>query len=143
MVHHSFGGHKKEVGDFGRHDQTLEKQKTERHQTPTRTMSRQERVSCGGGKFPHFGPWRGPFDPMKPGLLPPCKDQFHGQPWKTWQTRNPSVHRPNQAVEVEIHFHPIPLNTIRTVAVCDAALDLDRPDASTDGGFWAGFTTPE
>ena len=31
----------------------------------------------------------------------------------------------------------------RTAPVSDAALDLDRPNGSTQGGFWVGFTTPD
>ena len=34
-----------------------------------------------------------------------------------------------------------PLINLRTVSISDAALDLDRPDGSTQGGFMVGFTT--
>ena len=37
--------------------------------------------------------------------------------------------------------HAIPLANLRTVSISDAALDLDRPDGSTQGGFMVGFTT--
>ena len=40
-------------------------------------------------------------------------------------------------------IHAIPLADIRTVSVSVAALDLDCPDGSTQGGFMVGFTTPE
>ena len=36
-----------------------------------------------------------------------------------------------------------PLVDLRTVSMSDAALDLDRPDGSTLGGFMVGFTTSE
>ena len=38
-------------------------------------------------------------------------------------------------------IHSIPLVNLRTVSTSDAALDLDRPDGSTQGGFMVGFTT--
>ena len=45
------------------------------------------------------------------------------------------VNRLKQTEEVEIHNRPIPLNDIRTASVCDAAVDPDRPDGSTQGRF--------
>ena len=39
--------------------------------------------------------------------------------------------------------HAIPLVHLRRVSISDAALELDRPDGSTQGGFMVGFTTPE
>ena len=33
------------------------------------------------------------------------------------------------------------LVNLRTVSISDAALDLDRPDGPTQGGFMVGFTT--
>ena len=38
-------------------------------------------------------------------------------------------------------IHASPLANLRTVSISDAALDLDRPDGSTQGGFVVGFTT--
>ena len=80
---------------------------TERHQTPTRTMSRQERASHCRGTVPHFGSWRAPdlgvhdiVDPLKPGLLPLCKDQFHEQQRKTVSDANRAVNRLKQTEEV-------------------------------------------
>ena len=35
------------------------------------------------------------------------------------------------------------IQSIPSVSISDAALDLDRPDGSRQGGFMVGFTTPE
>ena len=48
-----------------------------------------------------------------------------------------------QREEVGIRIHPIPLNDIRTASVSDVALDLDRPDGSTQRGFLVRFTSRE
>ena len=46
-----------------------------------------------------------------------------------------------QTEDVGLLIHAIPLVNLRTVSISDAALDLDRPDGSTQGGFMVGFTT--
>ena len=56
---------------------------------------------------------------------------------------NRAVHRLKQTEDVGLLIHAIPLVNLRTVSISDAALDLDRPDGSTQGGFMVGFTTPE
>ena len=48
-----------------------------------------------------------------------------------------------QTEDVGLLIHAIPLVNLRTVSISDAALDLDRPDGSTQGGFMVGFTTSE
>ena len=54
---------------------------------------------------------------------------------------NRAVNWPKQTEDVGLLFHSIPLVNLRTVSISDAALDLDRPDGSTQGGFMVGFTT--
>ena len=56
---------------------------------------------------------------------------------------NRAVNRLKQTEEVGLLIHSIPLVNLRTVSILDAALDLDRPDGSTQGGFMVGFTTSE
>ena len=56
---------------------------------------------------------------------------------------NRAVNWLKQTEEVGLLIHSIPLANLRTVSISDAALDLDRPDGSTHGGFMAGFTTSE
>ena len=51
------------------------------------------------------------------------------------------MNRLKQTEDVGLLIHSIPLVNIRTVSMSDAALDLDRPDGSTQGGFVVGFTT--
>ena len=45
--------------------------------------------------------------------------------------------------DVELLIHAIPLADIRTVSISHAALHLDHPDGSTQGGFMVEFTTLE
>ena len=54
---------------------------------------------------------------------------------------NRAVNRLKQMEGVGILIHAIPLVNFRTVYISDAALDLDSPDGSTQGGFMVGFTT--
>ena len=54
---------------------------------------------------------------------------------------NRAVNRLKQTEDVGLLIHAIPLIDIRTVSISDAALDLDRPDGSTQEGFMVGFTT--
>ena len=54
---------------------------------------------------------------------------------------NRAVNRLKQTDDVGLLIHPIPLVNLRTVSISDAALDLDRPDGSTQGRFVVGFTT--
>ena len=54
---------------------------------------------------------------------------------------NRAVNRLKQTEDVGVLIHAIPLVNLRTVSISDAALDLDRPDGSTQGGFMVGFTT--
>ena len=56
---------------------------------------------------------------------------------------NRAVNRLKQTEDVGLLIHAIPLVKLRTVSISDAALDLDRPDGSTQGGFIVGFTTSE
>ena len=56
---------------------------------------------------------------------------------------NRAVNRLKQAEDVGLLIHAIPLVNLRTVSISDAALDMDRPDGSTQGGFMVGFTTSE
>ena len=56
---------------------------------------------------------------------------------------NRAVNRLMQTEDVGLLIHMIPLANLRTVSISDAALDLDRPDGSTQGRFMVGFTTPE
>ena len=53
---------------------------------------------------------------------------------------NRAVKRMKQTEDVGLLIHAIPLANLRTVSISDAALDLDRPDGSTQGGFMVGFT---
>ena len=53
---------------------------------------------------------------------------------------NRAVNRLKQTEDVGLLIHAIPLVNLRTVSFSDAALDLDRPDGSTQGGFMTGFT---
>ena len=52
-----------------------------------------------------------------------------------------AVNRLKQTEDVRLLIHAIPLVNLRTVSISDAALDLGRPDGSTQGGFMIGFTT--
>ena len=54
---------------------------------------------------------------------------------------NRAVKRLKQTEDVGLLIHAIPLVNLRTVSISDAALDLDQPDGSTQGGFMVGFTT--
>ena len=54
---------------------------------------------------------------------------------------NRAVNWLKQTEDVGLLIHAIPLVNLRTVSISDAALDLDRPDGSTQGGFMVGFTT--
>ena len=54
---------------------------------------------------------------------------------------NRTVKRLKQTQDVILVIHAIPLVKLRTMSISDAALDLDRPDGSTQGGFMVGFTT--
>ena len=47
---------------------------------------------------------------------------------------NRAVNRLKQTEDVGLLIHAIPLANLRTVSISDAALDLDRPDGSTQGG---------
>ena len=53
---------------------------------------------------------------------------------------NRAVNLLKQTEDVGLLIHSIPLVNLRTVSISDAALDLDRPDGSTQGGFMVGFT---
>ena len=48
---------------------------------------------------------------------------------------NRAVNRLKQTEGVGLQVHAIPLVDLRTVSISDAALDLHRPDGSTQGGF--------
>ena len=54
---------------------------------------------------------------------------------------NRAVKRLKQTEGVGLLFRAIPLANLRTVSISDAALDLDGPDGSTQGGFMVGFST--
>ena len=54
---------------------------------------------------------------------------------------NRAVDRLKQTEDVGLLIHAIQLVNLRTGSISDAALDLDRPDGSTQGGFMVGFTT--
>ena len=54
---------------------------------------------------------------------------------------NRAVNGLKQTEDVGLPIHAIPLVNLRTVSISAAALDLDRPDGSTQGGFMVGFTT--
>ena len=56
---------------------------------------------------------------------------------------NRAVNRLKQTEDVGLLIHAIPLVNLRIVSISDAALDMDRPDGSTQGGFMVGFTTSE
>ena len=56
---------------------------------------------------------------------------------------NRAVNRLKQSEAVGLLIHSIPLVNLRTVSISDVALDLNRPDGSTHGGFMVGFTTSE
>ena len=54
---------------------------------------------------------------------------------------NRAVNWSKQTEDVGLLIHAVPLVNLRTVSISDAALDLDRPDGSTQGGLMVGFTT--
>ena len=54
---------------------------------------------------------------------------------------NRAVNRLKQTEDVGLLIHAIPLVNLRTVSISDAALDLNRPDGSTQGCFMVGFST--
>ena len=54
---------------------------------------------------------------------------------------NRAVNRLKQTEDVGLLVHAIPSANLRTVSISDAALDLDRPDGSIQGGFMVGFST--
>ena len=56
---------------------------------------------------------------------------------------NRAVIRLKQTEDVGLLIHAIPLVDLRTVSILDAALDLDRPDGSTQGSSMVGFTSSE
>ena len=51
------------------------------------------------------------------------------------------MNRLKQTEDVGLLIHATPLVDLRTVSISDAALDLERSDGSTEGGFKVGFTT--
>ena len=55
---------------------------------------------------------------------------------------NRAVNWLKQTEDVGLLIHAIPLVNLRTVSISDAALDLDRPDGSTQGGFMDVRTPP-
>ena len=56
---------------------------------------------------------------------------------------NPVVNQLKLTEDVGLLILSIPMVNLRQVSMSDAALDLDRPDGSTQGGFMVGFTTAE
>ena len=56
---------------------------------------------------------------------------------------NRAVNRLKQTEDLGLRIHAIPLLNLHTVSISDAALDLDRPDGSTQGGFMVVFTASE
>ena len=54
---------------------------------------------------------------------------------------NRAVNRLKQTEDVGLLIPAIPLINLLAVSISDAALDLDSPDGSTQGGFMVGFTT--
>ena len=48
-----------------------------------------------------------------------------------------AVNRLKQTEDVGLQIRAIPLANLRTVSISDAALDLDRPDDSTQGASWS------
>ena len=54
---------------------------------------------------------------------------------------NHAVKGLKQTEDVGLLIRAIPLANLRRVSISDAALDLDRPDGPTQGGFMVGFTT--
>ena len=60
---------------------------------------------------------------------------------KDLSVANRAVNRLKQTEDMGLLIHAIPLVNLRTVSISDSALDLDRPDGSTQGGFMVGFTT--
>ena len=56
---------------------------------------------------------------------------------------NRAVNRLKQTEDVGLLIHAIPMVNLRTVSISHAALDLDRPDGSTQEDFMVGFTTTE
>ena len=114
------------------------------------TMSRQERTShrrepflatgCGGFSLSWIAQHCRPDEAETDSTLQGSVSRTYV---KHLSDANGSVNRLKQTKEVEVHFHPIPPNAIRTASVSDTALDLDQPDRSTQGGILVGFTTPE
>ena len=62
---------------------------------------------------------------------------------KDFSDANRTVNLLKQTEDVGLPIHVIPLVDLHTVSISDAALDLDRPDGSTQGGFMVGFSTSE
>ena len=56
---------------------------------------------------------------------------------------NRAVNQLKQTEDAGLLIHAIPLINLRTVPFSDAALDMDRPDGSTPGGFMVGIPTSE
>ena len=61
---------------------------------------------------------------------------------KDLSNANRAVNQLKQTEDVGLLIHAIPLVDLRTVSIADA-LDLDRPDGSTQGGFMVGVTTSQ
>ena len=58
---------------------------------------------------------------------------------KVLSDANRALNRLKQTEDVGLLIHAIPLVDLRTVSISDAALDLDRPDGSTQGRFHGRF----
>ena len=76
---------------------------------------------------------------MSAGTAPTLQGSVSRAVVKDLSDADRAVNRLKQTEDVGLLIHAIPLVDLRTVSISDAALDLDRPDGSTQGGFMVGF----
>ena len=122
----------------------ISQERTERHETPTRTMSRQERTSHRRGNLCTSS--RGRFSFLDCTSLSTRRswERFHIARIHLTSNRERLVGRElvSESTSTQKKW-AIPPRCIRTASVSDAAVDLDRPDGSTQGRFLVRFTTSE
>ena len=69
--------------------------------------------------------------PDEAGTASTCKGSASRAVVKDVSDANRVLHRLKQTEDVGLLIHAIPLVNLLTVSISDAALDLDRPDGST------------
>ena len=81
--------------------------------------------------------------PDEAGIASTLQDWVSRAAVKDLSDANRAVNRLEPTEDVGLLIHAIPLVNLLTVSISDAALDLDRPNGSTQGRFMVGITTSE